>query len=84
MADMRNSEQENQRTEESSNVDDRPQHEICVASFLPSVMAGFPSITCSYNLVNGMYACENNNTLNGVLKDSSYLTGPHSIQRSAR
>ncbi|KAI0280167.1 glycoside hydrolase superfamily [Russula brevipes] len=34
----------------------------------PRVMAGVASIICSYNLVNGTYACENNNTLNGILK----------------
>ncbi|KAI0281737.1 glycoside hydrolase superfamily [Russula brevipes] len=46
----------------------RTQHEIYVAPFLCSVMAGVASIICSYNLVNGTYACENNNTLNGILK----------------
>ena len=68
MTETLNSEQENQRTEESSNVDDRTEHEIYVAPFLRSVMAGVASVMCSYNLVNGTYACENNNTMNGILK----------------
>ena len=31
-------------------------------------MAGVASALCSYNLVNGKWACENNSTLNGILK----------------
>jgi beta-glucosidase-like glycosyl hydrolase len=73
--DIRDSEQENQRTEESSNVDDRTQHEIYVAPFLRSVMAGVSSVMCSYNLINGTYACENNNTLNGILKNELGFQG---------
>ncbi len=61
--------------EESSNVDDRTQHEIYVAPFLRSVMAGVTSVMCSYNLVNGTYACENNNTINGILKDELGFQG---------
>ncbi|KAF8487504.1 beta-glucosidase [Russula ochroleuca] len=70
-----NNEQENQRTLESSNVDDRTQHEIYVAPFLRSVMAGLASVMCSYNLVNGTYACENNNTMNGILKNELGFQG---------
>ncbi|KAI0248423.1 beta-glucosidase [Lactifluus subvellereus] len=68
-------EQENQRTQSSSNVDDRTQHEIYVAPFLRSVMAGVAAVMCSYNLVNGVYACQNNNTLNGILKDELGFQG---------
>jgi beta-glucosidase-like glycosyl hydrolase len=60
---------------ESSNVDDRTQHEIYVAPFLRSVMAGLASVMCSYNLVNGTYACENNNTMNGILKNELGFQG---------
>ncbi|KAI0061287.1 beta-glucosidase [Artomyces pyxidatus] len=63
-----NNEQENFRTQESSNVDDRTEHEIYAAPFLRSVMAGVASVMCSYNLVNGTYACENDRTLNEILK----------------
>jgi beta-glucosidase len=61
--------------EESSNVDDRTQHEIYVAPFLRSVMAGVTSVMCSYNLVNGTYACENNSTMNGILKNELGFQG---------
>ncbi len=60
---------------ESSNVDDRTQHEIYVAPFLRSIMAGVTSVMCSYNLINGTYACENNNTINGILKDELGFQG---------
>ncbi|KII90196.1 glycoside hydrolase family 3 protein [Plicaturopsis crispa FD-325 SS-3] len=63
-----NNEQEHSRTTESSNVDDRTQHEIYAHPFLRSVMAGVASIMCSYNLINGTYACENDKMINDVLK----------------
>ena len=72
---MRDSEQEHNRTQESSNVDDRTEHEIYAAPFLRSVMAGVASIMCSYNLVNGTYACENNRTLNDILKNEFGFQG---------
>ena len=75
MIETRNSEQENRRSMESSNVDDRTEHEIYVAPFLRSVMAGVASVMCSYNLVNGTYACENNHTMNGILKNDLGFQG---------
>jgi beta-glucosidase-like glycosyl hydrolase len=75
MVETRNSEQENQRTMESSNVDDRTQHEVYVAPFLRSVMAGVTSVMCSYNLLNGTYAGENNNMINGIFKDELGFQG---------
>ena len=60
---------------ESSNIDDRTQHEVYVVPFLRSVMAGVSSIMCSYNLINGTYACENNNTINGILKNELGFQG---------
>ncbi|KAH9028191.1 beta-glucosidase [Lactarius pseudohatsudake] len=70
-----NNEQEHDRTKSSSNVDDRTQHEIYAAPFLRSVMAGVASVMCSYNLVNGTYACENNSTLNSILKSEFGFQG---------
>ena len=43
------SEQEHRRTQESSNVDDRTQHEIYLHPFMRSVMAGVASVMCSYS-----------------------------------
>ncbi|OJA09073.1 hypothetical protein AZE42_06761 [Rhizopogon vesiculosus] len=63
-----NNEQEHFRTSESSNVDDRTQHEIYAHPFLRSVMAGVSSVMCSYNLINGSYACNNDKMLNDILK----------------
>jgi beta-glucosidase len=60
---------------ESSNVDDRTQHEIYVAPFLRSVMAGLASVMCSYNLINGTHACGNNHTINGILKNELGFQG---------
>jgi beta-glucosidase len=60
---------------ESYNVDDRTQHEIYAAPFLRSVMAGLTSVMCSLNLINGTYACENNNTMNGILKNEPGFRG---------
>lgn len=63
-----NNEQEWKRTQESSNVDDRTEHEIYAHPFLRSVMAGVSSVMCSYNLVNDTYACNNYKILSDILK----------------
>ncbi|KAJ7213894.1 glycoside hydrolase family 3 protein [Mycena pura] len=63
-----NNEQEHFRTTSSSNVDDRRQHEVYTIPFLRSVQAGVAAIMCSYNQINSTYACENDKTLNGILK----------------
>ncbi|KZP32329.1 glycoside hydrolase family 3 protein [Athelia psychrophila] len=61
-----NNEQEHSRTTESSNVDDRTQHEVYLAPFLRSIQANVAAVMCSY--INGSYACNNNGTLMGLLK----------------
>ncbi|KAG6908117.1 hypothetical protein DXG01_006086 [Tephrocybe rancida] len=63
-----NNEQEHKRTQSTSDVDDRTQHEIYTHPFLKSVMAGVASMMCSYNLVNGTYACENDKVMNDIVK----------------
>ena len=75
MAQLWHSEQEYARAQSSSNVDDRTEHEIYAAPFLRSVMAGVASAMCSFNLMNGIYACENNSTLNGILKSEFGFQG---------
>ncbi|KAH7924411.1 family 3 glycoside hydrolase [Leucogyrophana mollusca] len=62
------SEQEWKRTMESSNVDDRTEHEIYAQPFMRAVMGGVSSVMCSYNLINDTYACNNNKTLNDMMK----------------
>ncbi|KAJ6611386.1 glycoside hydrolase family 3 protein [Mycena sp. CBHHK59/15] len=82
-----NNEQEHFRTTSSSNVDDRCQHELYTIPFLRSVQAGVAAIMCSYNLINGTYACENDKTLNGILKGElgfqGYWGGTHSTAPAA-
>ncbi|KAG9101094.1 hypothetical protein FRC07_010356, partial [Ceratobasidium sp. 392] len=68
-------EQEHYRTTSSSNVDDRTQHEVYAHPFLRSVMAGVASVMCSYNLINGTWACENDKVLNDILKHQMGFQG---------
>ena len=49
-------------------MDDRTQHELYVHPFLRSVQAGVASVMCSYNQINATWACENNRTMNQILK----------------
>jgi beta-glucosidase len=60
----------NDSTDHSTyNVVVEPQalHEIYVAPFVDAVNAGVSSIMCSYNKVDGKYACGNSDTLIGIL-----------------
>ena len=51
-------------------ADERTMHEIYFPMFKAAVQEGKVwSVMASYNLVNGIYACENNYLLNEVLKD---------------
>ncbi|KAI9641783.1 hypothetical protein NHQ30_009642 [Ciborinia camelliae] len=52
----------------SSNMDDRTFHEVYLWPFADAIRAGTASIMCSYNRVNGTYACENPHILNDILK----------------
>ncbi|KIR74944.1 beta-glucosidase [Cryptococcus deuterogattii CA1014] len=61
-------EQERNRTTESSNIDDRTLREIYTHPFLRAVQADVASVMCSYNLINGSWACQNSKTLNSLLK----------------
>ncbi|KAI0781584.1 glycoside hydrolase family 3 protein [Irpex lacteus] len=70
-----NNEQEHSRTLSTSDVDDRTQHEVYLHPFLRSVQANIAAFMCSYNQINGTYACENNGTLNGLLKHELAFQG---------
>eukprot|EP01064_Diplonema_japonicum_P001745 TRINITY_DN1115_c0_g4_i1.p1 TRINITY_DN1115_c0_g4~~TRINITY_DN1115_c0_g4_i1.p1 ORF type:complete len:683 (+),score=194.66 TRINITY_DN1115_c0_g4_i1:52-2049(+) len=67
--------QEHHRKTESSNVDERTLMEIYMPPFEGAVEAGVYTAMCSYNLVNGVHACENNHTLNVLLKGKLNFTG---------
>ncbi|CAP61089.1 uncharacterized protein PODANS_3_590 [Podospora anserina S mat+] len=61
-------EQELNRETMSSNVDDRTQHELYLWPFADAVHANVASVMCSYNKLNGTWACENDKALNQILK----------------
>ncbi|CDH54259.1 glycoside hydrolase family 3 protein [Lichtheimia corymbifera JMRC:FSU:9682] len=60
--------QELNRTSSSSHADERALHEIYVWPYARMVEAGIGSMMCSYNRVDGDYACENDHTINQILK----------------
>ncbi|PSN67071.1 beta-glucosidase, partial [Corynespora cassiicola Philippines] len=59
----------------SSNIDDRTLHELYLWPFAEAVKAGTTSLMCSYNRVNGTYACENSVLLNAILKEELGFRG---------
>lgn len=59
----------------SSNIDDRTLHELYTWPFANAVKAGTASIMCSYNRLNGIYACENSDTLSIILKEELNFRG---------
>ncbi|KAI0034486.1 glycoside hydrolase superfamily [Vararia minispora EC-137] len=70
-----NNEQETLRMFSTSDVDDRTEHELYGLPFIRSIMAGVASVMCSYNAVNGTYACENDRMLNQMLKSEFGFQG---------
>ena len=56
-------------------VDQQTLHEVYVAPFADAVAAGVSSIMCSYNKVNGPWACGNGDTLNKILKQEIGFQG---------
>ncbi|KAK4249994.1 beta-glucosidase [Corynascus novoguineensis] len=56
-------------------IDDRTMHELYLWPFADAVRAGVGSIMCSYNKINGTYACENEWTSNYLLKNELGFQG---------
>lgn len=56
-------------------VEPQALHEIYVAPFADAVDAGVSSIMCSYNKVDGKYACGNSETLIKILRDELGFQG---------
>lgn len=56
-------------------VEPQALHEIYVAPFADAIHAGVASIMCSYNKVNGQYACGNSDTLIKILRDQLGFQG---------
>ncbi|HTW80067.1 MAG TPA: glycoside hydrolase family 3 C-terminal domain-containing protein [Terracidiphilus sp.] len=56
-------------------IDDQTLHEVYVAPFDAAIRAGVASIMCSYNLLNGTYACGNKATLTKILRQEIGFKG---------
>ena len=59
----------------SSIVDDRTFHELYLWPFAEAVRHGVAAVMCSYNRINGTYACQDSHTLNEVLKNELQFQG---------
>ncbi|KAM0326544.1 hypothetical protein ACHAQA_006413 [Verticillium albo-atrum] len=68
-------EQEINREQISSNVDDRTMHELYLWPFADSLRANVAAVMCSYNRVNGTHACENSSVLKDLLKQELGFPG---------
>ncbi|HEY0476629.1 MAG TPA: glycoside hydrolase family 3 C-terminal domain-containing protein [Kofleriaceae bacterium] len=61
--------QETNRQTSSSNIDERTLRELYLLHFEIAVKeSGVGSVMCSYNKLNGVYACENDHLMNDILK----------------
>jgi beta-glucosidase len=56
-------------------IDQQTLHEVYVAPFDAAVKAGVASIMCSYNRINGIFACGNPDTLKTILRDELGFKG---------
>ena len=59
----------------SSNVDDRTLHELYMWPFADAVHANVAAIMCSYNRVNGSWACESEAVMMGLVKEGLEFPG---------
>ncbi len=61
---------------ENTYIDDQTLHEVYVAPFDAAVrQADVSSIMCSYNMLNGIFACGNKSTLTTILRDQIGFKG---------
>jgi beta-glucosidase len=56
-------------------IDDQALHEIYLPPFEAAVQAGVAAVMCSYNHVNGPYACGSRKMLTGILRDQLNFKG---------
>ena len=56
-------------------IDDRALHEIYLPAFEAAVKAGAASVMCSYNQINGRWACENSGIQNKILRSQFGFQG---------
>lgn len=68
--------QEHRRMSSDSVVDERTLREIYLPAFEAAIKRAQPwTVMCSYNLINGTYACENHWLLTELLRDEWGFTG---------
>ncbi|KFA60338.1 hypothetical protein S40285_06032 [Stachybotrys chlorohalonatus IBT 40285] len=68
-------EQELNRVTMSSDADDRTTHELYLWPFADAVHSNVASVMCSYNRVNGTFACESEHLMNTLLKEELGFPG---------
>ncbi len=56
-------------------IDDQTLHEVYLAPFDAAIQAGVSSIMCSYNRINGAFACGNQHNLTTILRDQMGFKG---------
>eukprot|EP00438_Fugacium_kawagutii_P010071 Skav224306 [mRNA] locus=scaffold3003:81753:88056:- [translate_table: standard] len=67
--------QETRRGEENSVVDNKTARELYFPPFEAAIEAGVGGAMCSYNKIDGVYSCSNNEFLNEVLKGELNFQG---------
>ena len=60
---------------ENTFIDDQTLHEVYVAPFDAAVKADVASLMCSYNKLNGTFACGNKDTMTKILRDELGFKG---------
>ncbi|KAI8138617.1 glycoside hydrolase superfamily [Fennellomyces sp. T-0311] len=60
--------QETKRKASTSTVDERTFHEIYLWPYARMIEAGVGAVMCSYNMIDGIWACESDYVMNQVLK----------------
>ena len=60
---------------DDAEVDGRTLREIYLSPFADVSRAGVASIMCAYNRINGVYACDNESLLNGILRGEDGFAG---------
>jgi beta-glucosidase len=66
---------EDGRTSVSADVGEQALHEIYLPGFEAAVAAGAGAVMCSYNRVNGHFACDDPETLTDILRGELRFTG---------
>src|SRR5436190_1997299 len=66
---------ENGRTSTSVTIDDQTLHETELVAFEAGIKAGAGSVMCSYNRINDVYGCGDNDTIIKILRQQLAFTG---------